>query len=429
MKINWFSPLPPAKTEIAYHSLRLLSALQERSEVTLWTTDPDYDPSIEKLTPVRVYRPDDITWRQIHLADVNFYNIGNNRQFHQSIWQISQYCPGIVILHDSNLYGLFSEIYKAHPDLRDYFRQLLYYYEAEAPTILDCFDGKVVPTPEQVEQFPLTMLALRNAQAVISHSRYAYQKLLDQNPSLTAYVPLPYAAQVPAAVQPLSSPPYSLIIFGFISKNRRLDLILEALAQFPQRQAFRLEIYGELWDPQGIKEQIKTLGLADLVTVRGFVSEAALEAALAKAVLAFNLRYPTMGEASASQLRIWSHGLPSLVTPVGWYGQLPEQTVGYVQLGQEIEDIHHHLQAYLDNPEPYQVMGAAGQAWLAEHHDPHHCAQALLTFAQSVHNGPLYPTVQYLTEKVIETQWPWLDPTATTLDREVLAAALHFLTH
>ncbi|BFM38279.1 glycosyltransferase [Synechocystis sp. LKSZ1] len=429
MKINWFSPLPPAKTDIANYSLRLLPSLQEHSEVTLWTTDPDYEPPLEGLASVEVYRPDDLPWRKIHLGDINFYNIGNNRQFHQSIWQISQYCPGIVILHDWNLYGLFSEIYKAHPDLRDYFRQLLYYYEAEAPATLDCFDGKVVPTPEQVEQFPLTALALRSAKGVISHSRYAYQRLLDQNPSLTGYVPLPYAAPASSVPKPQLSPPYSLIIFGFISKNRHLDRILEALAQFPQRQAFRLDIYGELWDTQGIQDQIKALSLEDFVTVRGFVPEVDLEAALAKAALALNLRYPTMGEASASQLRIWSHGLPSLVTPIGWYGQLPEQTVGNVRLGQEIEDIHYHLQSYLDHPETYQSMGVAGQAWLVEHHDPRQCAEAILAFAKGVHQGPLYPTVQYLTEKIIETQWPWLNPQETPLNQDSLAAALHFLTH
>ena len=35
--------------------------------------------------------------------------------------------------------------------------------------------------------------------------------------------------------------------------------------------------------------------------------------------LLINLRYPTMGEASLSQLRIWRHALPSMVTQVGWH--------------------------------------------------------------------------------------------------------------
>ena len=60
--------------------------------------------------------------------------------------------------------------------------------------------------------------------------------------------------------------------------------------------------------------RVELLGLRERVTFHGYVSEAELEAALDDADLAVNLRYPTMGEASGSQLRIWDHALPSLVT-------------------------------------------------------------------------------------------------------------------
>src|SRR5204863_631305 len=37
MKLNWFSPLPPAATDLAHFTMRVLPALSQRADVTLWT--------------------------------------------------------------------------------------------------------------------------------------------------------------------------------------------------------------------------------------------------------------------------------------------------------------------------------------------------------------------------------------------------------
>ena len=66
-----------------------------------------------------------------------------------------------------------------------------------------------------------------------------------------------------------------------------------------------------------MRDEVEELRLQDIVTLHGFVPAEALEAALASAHLAINFRFPTMGEASVSQLQIWDHALPSLVTRVG----------------------------------------------------------------------------------------------------------------
>ncbi len=110
---------------------------------------------------------------------------------------------------------------------------------------------------------------------------------------------------------------------------------------------------------------IGELGLGRLVSVHGFVAEAAeLDAALQRSHLALNLRDPTMGEASASQLRIWQHGLPSLVTDIGWYATLPASTVAKVRRESELADIQMHLAEFLRAPERYREMGQAGRAYV-----------------------------------------------------------------
>ncbi len=433
MKINWFSPLPPAKTDIANYTLRLLPSLLELTEVELWTTNPEYDQSINQLTSVRVYNINDLPWKTIHQADINFYNIGNNREFHQSIWEISQQCPGIVILHDLKIQEFFCGIYQAKQDKAGYLKQLRDYYGPDAQKIGELFWQGEISGRFMIENFPLTPAALNQAKAVICHSHYAYRTLMERASSLVGYIPLPYSSSdrltktSPEFIQS-SKTPYQLILFGFISTNRRLGTILDALAKFPQRLLFRLDIYGEIWDLPLIQQRIHDLELAEIITIRGFVPEADLEQALSQADLAFNLRYPTMGEASASQLRIWSHGLPSFVTPIGWYAELPENTVAYVRLDHEMEDIHYHLNNYLAHPETYQDIGKMGQQWLKEHHNPDSCAAAIVEFGSAVTQAPLYPTAQYWIDRTTTAMHGWYEDDYAKTELQGLAEAIHFLT-
>ena len=92
--------------------------------------------------------------------------------------------------------------------------------------------------------------------------------------------------------------------------------------------------------------------------------------ALDRAHLALNLRFPTKGEASGAQLRIWSRGLASVVSRTGWYAGLPPDTVAFVEPGEETDNLHRHWQRALADPGWLQGMGAAGRRHLETRHDP-----------------------------------------------------------
>ncbi len=42
MKINWFSPLPPARTDIAEYTVRVLPGLIKNCQLELWTDQTIY---------------------------------------------------------------------------------------------------------------------------------------------------------------------------------------------------------------------------------------------------------------------------------------------------------------------------------------------------------------------------------------------------
>jgi glycosyltransferase involved in cell wall biosynthesis len=156
-----------------------------------------------------------------------------------------------------------------------------------------------------------------------------------------------------------------------------------------------------------VQAQLDFHGLQDLVRLHGFVSEAALDQALASAHLAVNLRYPTMGETSYCQLRIWDHALPSLVTPVGWYATIPEDAAGFVRPEREVQDIQEHLSAFLAEPSRYAAKGEKGRRFLEECHTPEAYAQTIIDCATELQHGRARALAYGLAERVSAELGGW----------------------
>ena len=403
MKLNWFSPLPPVKTDIGNYTLRILSALQNYAEITLWTDQSSWNIEAN----VRQYHPENIPWADLNRADLNIYNIGNNADFHSHIWQISLQCPGLVILHDFKLHHFFYNVYYRQNKREDYLEQMNWLYgDRGKKDAQKMWEGNL-SIDYMAEKYPLTSLALKNALGVVTHTKNADSLQQEQNCPVS-YIPLPYKVNPTAKTSLSLAPPYQLIVFGFIDINRRLEVFLKALASFNQKERFHLNIYGQLWDHTYLCQQIQKLALDDLVTIHGFVEEAELDAALSNAHLAINLRYPTVGEASGSQLRIWSHALPSLVTQIGWYAEA-EDTVAFVRPEHEIEDIHQHLHNFIASPKQFLEMGKKGRQLLEEQHSPENYAQVFTNFAHQAQKFATGLTAYKLVERVGETISPWTD--------------------
>jgi hypothetical protein len=154
--------------------------------------------------------------------------------------------------------------------------------------------------------------------------------------------------------------------------------ILDLLAKWPHRHAVRFDIYGQLWDPPLVEETIQNLDLADLVTVHGFVEEGDLNQALAVADVVLNLRYPTIGEASGSQMRIWSGSVPSVVPAIGWFAELPDDVVVKISIAHEAEELTTIFEAMLRDRYCFDDVGRRGRQILDRRHSPVSYADTLM---------------------------------------------------
>ena len=382
MKINWFCPLPPAKTSIADDYLAgILPSLSRQCELTLWTDQSNWDRKLEHVARVKHFDPYAVSWPELHQAEVTFYNIGNNHLFHASIWEVSRRHPGIVILHDLRVHNFFDSLYRGQwRDTAGYLAQVKRYYGDEGLRAATEFvHSGAVNIDFMTERYPLTPLALENCLAVLVHSQESFAAVEAMKQWPVAFAALPRTLPPQRDEQPAYlKPPYRLVMFGHMGRNRRLDAVLEALGTMPERDAFRLDIFGDIADGRNLRSRIRKLGLGQLVQLHGYTPEDELNEVLRTSHLAINLRYPTMGEASGSQLRIWYHALPSLVTDVGWYSTLSRDTVAHVRHEHEHDDLQSHLRAFLKDPEQFAQMGQRGFRLLREQHDPEKYVEVIL---------------------------------------------------
>jgi glycosyltransferase involved in cell wall biosynthesis len=334
------------------------------------------------------------------------------------------------VLHELKLHHFFEWIYHRQPSGREtYLHEMMRYYGLKGREAGEKYWRDELTIDFMADHYPLTPLALESSLGVLVHTPDAFNSLMQLKRWPVTYAPLPYTPQsLKSKIIRANRPPYQLIVFGYISTNRRLDSILTALANFPQKSYFRLNIYGEIWDSTYINNRIHELNLDSLVTVQGFVKEEQLEMALANSNLAINLRHPTMGEASASQLRIWSHKLPSLVTKTGWYAGLPENTVYFVDPDQEIQDIQKLLRSFLDDPSSFYKVGENGHSLLKKEYEIESYVSTLMKFAGQLKCTNSSYVVSHLVKSIFNNNFMLYarSENPDEFDREV-AKALYFL--
>jgi glycosyltransferase involved in cell wall biosynthesis len=417
MRINWFSPLPPAKSGIADYTLGILPTFSKKAEVILWTDQTDWEPSLEQYAQIQTYKSGKTDWPTLNRAAVSFYNIGNNHRFHTSIWQVSKQSPGVVVLHDFRLHDFFESLYRGvWRDERGYLAQMEACYGEEGlKAAAEFVTAEQADYDSMAQRFPMFPLVLEDSLATVVHTEEAYTEVKSASRGPVVYTPLPFSGELQGKRSiSENGAPYSLIVFGHIGRNRRLESVLEALCLLPERERFHLDIYGEIDDPRSLRNRIHDLKLKQIVTVHGYAPNEELDRALQAASLAINLRYPTMGEASASQLRIWTHALPTLVTKVGWYASLSEETVSHVRPEHEVDDIRSHLLSFLEDPKRFARKGEQGLRFVEREHHPERYVSTLMSLASNTAELNLRKSAYDLAKRSGALLGSWINETQET---------------
>jgi glycosyltransferase involved in cell wall biosynthesis len=428
MRLNWLSPLPPDPPEFSDYIRHVLPELARQAEVTVWSIRDVWDPQLEQLARVRHVAGD--FWSELNQADMSVFHLGDNAEYYGAIWDISRQQPGVVVLHDLSLPELFAKVYVEYGRDAEGYLQILerFYGDEGRRAAQEWVAGR--RRVEDMARFPLTEYATERALAVVTHSREGMSRLRGHGRGKVFRAELPYAARRHVGTEPSISgqgDSLRLIEFGPPWVNRRLEPLLEVLSGVRSRDRFRLDVYGELRQRDSLKRYCATRGLESRVRFHGSVPEEELDRALERTDLVVNLRYPTRGEASLDQLRIWEHALPSLVFRAGWYAELDEAAVWFVRPEQEVDDIQRALSAWDENPHGFVKMGRNGRRILAEDHSPALYVQRLVGIAAEAIGFQAPAAVTELAERAESELKSWPHAEARELTAKSVARALEEL--
>jgi len=392
MKVALFSPLNPVKSGISDYTEELLPELTKKAALDVYV-DGTYTPSNTTLPEkcrIRVFDPDSFEPENYHAI---LYHMGNYYDAHRYIYEGLKRFPGIVVLHDYVMQSFYAERYEASRDF-DLYHDLLerFYGEKGKEIAWGIQAGKPTPIWESQEaiRFPLCEEIIAHALGVIVHSRF----ILDRIRPLT---------DVPIAVIPhhghslkefdtasvrrelgISEEEILISSAGYVSRNKRFDLILAALEQLGDLPV-RFVIAGE---DRGKILSSGQPGTRVDYQITGHLPLEKMERILSAADIGINLRFPTMGESSGVQIRMMGYGKPVLVTNLGSYSEFPDYAVLKIDVGlDEVEMIKRFIRALAQDEDFRRSVGREAGEYVKRECSIPKCAELYMRFIRKCSKG------------------------------------------
>ena len=313
--IAFLSPMPPASTGIATYSAAVLDGMRqagllERHDIRpMWPLTSDAE-------------------ERVAAADVAVYQLGNNVEFHGEIYRLSVWYPGVAVLHDLALDGLMYGLGVARSPLAE---------PARSEAIAAAPPGENLDYPLGV---PWCAQAVRRARAVIVHSRFAASYLerigcktpitIAPHPLVEADDEIDRARARGAAFRARVAGDGAVIvgIAGDLNASKGIAELLDAVGRVTSD--LRVLLVGRSSPHWDLRSVLRHSGVADRVTVVPDASDEDFLAWLSAFDVLVNLRNPHRGETSGSLVRALHVGVPTVVSAVGTYLEVPDDVVARI---------------------------------------------------------------------------------------------------
>jgi glycosyltransferase involved in cell wall biosynthesis/SAM-dependent methyltransferase len=350
MRVAYFSPLPPARSGIADYSEALIESLRPLVNLEIFSSaDQPFDPAG---------------------FDAILYHVGNNG-FHDFVYETALRHPGVVVLHESNLHHLITDLTIRRGDWDAYIRECEYNGGVVAREFAERV-RKLEVGPDY-EGLPMTRRLLESAKGVIVHSRFMEREVRVVGFKGPVAV-IPHGAWIPTAdrngyrhklgldeLTPLVG------VFGFLKPYKRIAESLRAFRRLIRLAPnARMILVGEPHPEFPLEPMIRSMGLSANVRVLGFTPIEEFVGYLGACDIVLNLRYPTVGESSGTLLRSLGLGKAVLVSDIGSFAEFPDDVCLRVPVGAGEEDlIFEYLNLLVSRPEVAKALGEMARDYVA----------------------------------------------------------------
>jgi glycosyltransferase involved in cell wall biosynthesis len=319
--------------------------------------------------------------------------MGNSHRYHRGIYEVASAKNAVIVFHDFALQNFFLERSRELKDPNEYLKEMDVPgngLEVRSQAEEALARGSAPPQYHNPLGFPMNFRLANRAEGIIVHSEWSRSRLAKVAPA----VPI---TKIHLHVSNASQPNYppvrtaeageALIIasFGFITSSKGLESALRALAALKEDHLFHYHLVGESNKYFDVGELARLYGLSDRVTVTGYVSLDEFNSRIAKTDIALNLRDKTVGETSASLCRLMAAGVPTIVSNIGWFSELPNDCVVKIDPGPDADLlISAYLKQLIKDKELRRAIGINARNLMLAHHGVEQTAAAYLDFIKYV---------------------------------------------
>jgi glycosyltransferase involved in cell wall biosynthesis len=134
-----------------------------------------------------------------------------------------------------------------------------------------------------------------------------------------------------------------------------------------------------------VESAVRESGLQDIVRPTGYVGGKAFEDYCAIADICVNLRYPTLGETSASVCRLMGAAKACVVSDIGWFSELPDDCVAKVGVDEfEEQTLLGYLERLIASEALRATMGTNARDYIRANHSIRTAASQYVEFLREV---------------------------------------------
>lgn len=341
-RIAMVTPWPKQQTGIANYVYRLTPFLSKYFDIDIFV-DKTLDLNCELLPNIYGgrYLIEDLDNRHDDYDEIIF-QLGNSEKFHSEIYRMFKKYNGVAEIHDFILCAFFFHSYYLKGEIETYHGAWLDGYGIYGDAM---FQDVIENNRTQKEmQFPMCHSISNIAKKTIVHNEWSYHRL---GTGVKKYlIPL---ASFEKDVLSQNIAHYSkcsvqnkidykcdeILIgcFGWINENRRPYVLLNsAIKLIELGYKVKVVYFGEC-NISDFEKDIEVLNMQKYIKVTGFLENNEYQVAMDMCDIIVNLRYPSMGESSATLCEAFKAGKPVIISAINQYLEYPNEVCWKLPVG------------------------------------------------------------------------------------------------
>jgi glycosyltransferase involved in cell wall biosynthesis len=271
---------------------------------------------------VRLFSAHDFVWKHFQQPyDLTVYQLGN-APCHDYMWAYFVRYPGLVVLHDGQLHHARGRRLFEQRRYEDYRDEFAFNDPGTHPDLAELGIAGLLGSLTYL--WPMRRVVVESSRSVVVHNDWLADQIRGESPGARVNVvdmgvPAPQASsgarQQIRDRHGIAADSVVFAAFGTVTPEKRIRQAIRAVAALaPTIPGAHLLLVGETVDHYDAREEALAAGVADRVTIAGFVPHEEVDAYLAAADVCLAMRWPTSRETSAAWLRCLAAGKPTIET-------------------------------------------------------------------------------------------------------------------